>query len=122
KEAAEADALRKELGLDDKLRKAKGAERKRKRSKRSDDDDDDAGSDEGDADGIKALIRQRTNSRMSAIIANIEEKYVSKQNAGGKKSRKNGASAKQKKQKTSAVEEPSEEEFLALQAKLFAKK
>ncbi|KAJ2657550.1 hypothetical protein IWW48_004462 [Coemansia sp. RSA 1200] len=127
KEAAEADALRKELGLDDKLRKAKGAERKRKRNKRSDDDDDDASSDGddnegGDADGIKALIRQRTNSRMSAIIANIEEKYVSKQNAGGKKSRKNGASAKQKKQKTSAFEEPSEEEFLALQAKLFAKK
>ncbi|KAJ1664972.1 hypothetical protein IW140_002771 [Coemansia sp. RSA 1813] len=119
-EAAEADALREELGLDDKLRKAKNAERKRKRKRGGDDDDD------SDAEGIKALIRQNTNNRMSAIIANIEEKYVSQQNSKKKKksdpkSKESGKSNK-KKNAADAFDEPSEEEFLALQAKLFGKK
>ncbi|KAJ2868202.1 hypothetical protein GGI22_000886 [Coemansia erecta] len=119
-EAAEADALRKELGLDDKLRKAKSAERKRKRS--GDDTSDDEGAD------IKALIRQNTNNRMSAIIANIEEKYVSQQGSNKRSKTKNGSKSKENSKKkraaaaAAAFEEPSEEEFLALQAKLFGKK
>ncbi|KAJ1937364.1 hypothetical protein FBU59_004771 [Linderina macrospora] len=111
KEAEEADALRKELGLDDQLRKVKDRKSKRKRGGEDDDGDDD------DA-AFKALIRQRSTSRMGSIIASIEEKYVQQEAKKGKKSKK-GA----KKQKTKpAFSEPSEEEFMALQAKLFGKK
>ncbi|KAJ2911115.1 hypothetical protein GGI21_000191 [Coemansia aciculifera] len=105
KEAAEADALRKELGLDDQLRKVK--QKKRKHHDDDDDDDDDGGD-------ITALIRQRSSGRMNAIIANIEQKYSQP------KDTKSG-----KKKKQAAVQEfvePSEEEFLALQAKMFSKK
>ncbi|KAJ2549882.1 hypothetical protein EV175_004275 [Coemansia sp. RSA 1933] len=115
-EAAEADALREELGLDEKLRKAKSAaNRKRKH------DDSDDNEDMGD---IKALIRQNTNNRMSAIIANIEDKYVSQQKGSSAKKAKskNKENGKRKKTAAPAFEEPSEEEFLALQAKLFGKK
>ncbi|KAJ1896885.1 hypothetical protein LPJ66_003715 [Kickxella alabastrina] len=115
-EAVEAEALRKELGLDDQLRKAKANSKanskakggsKRNRSGASDDD-------EGDEGAIKALIRQRTNSRMSSVIANIEEKYAKK--SASKKGK--GGSKKQ----APKFSEPSEEEFQALQAKMFAKK
>ncbi|KAJ1868867.1 hypothetical protein LPJ55_005729 [Coemansia sp. RSA 990] len=98
-EAAEAAELRKELGLDDQLRKIKKGKRKH------DNEDEEV--------AIGALIRQRTSSRMNAIIANIEEKYAS-QPAKKKKS-------KGRKQ-PAAYAEPSEEEFQALQAKLFANK
>ncbi|KAJ2847636.1 hypothetical protein IWW36_003753 [Coemansia brasiliensis] len=102
-EEAEAEALRKELGLDEQLRKIKG--------KRKHDNDDD-GDDEA---AVAALIRQRTSSRMNAIIANIEEKYASQP------AKKKGKKSKGKKQ-PAAFAEPSEEEFQALQSKLFAKK
>ncbi|KAJ2687254.1 hypothetical protein IWW39_003060 [Coemansia spiralis] len=96
KEAAEADALRKELGLDDQLRKLK---------KRKHDADDEG--------AITALIRQRSSGRMNAIISSLEQKYAKPKPAGRKKG------------KRPAVEEefvePSEEEFLALQAKMFKK-
>ncbi|KAI8322727.1 DnaJ-domain-containing protein [Martensiomyces pterosporus] len=123
-EAAEAEALRKELGLDDKLRKIKGDKKsKRKRDSSGDaekeEDDDDDDDDEGDEGAIKALIRQRTTSRMSAIIANIEEKYTAQ--ATGKKNGKKSKKGRQQKQ-PAAFSEPSEEEFQALQAKLFGKK
>ncbi|KAI9501391.1 DnaJ domain-containing protein [Coemansia spiralis] len=121
-EAAEADALRKELGLDEKLRKVK-ADRKAAKRKRSDAGHDD--SDDGDAsDGtdIKTLIRQRTNSRMFAIIANIEEKYASQSSKGKKSKGKKSTKASSKPKKSAKLEEPSEEEFMALQAKLFGKK
>ncbi|KAJ1941574.1 hypothetical protein GGF37_003491 [Kickxella alabastrina] len=111
-EAVEAEALRKELGLDDQLRKAKAnskakAGSKRNRGGASDDD-------EGDEGAIKALIRQRTNSRMSSVIASIEEKYAKK--PASKKGK--GGSKKQ----APKFLEPSEEEFQALQAKILAKK
>ncbi|KAJ2779845.1 hypothetical protein H4R18_003772 [Coemansia javaensis] len=115
-EAAEADALRKELGLDDQLRKIKtGGKRKHGNDNNDDGDDDEA---------VKALIRQRTSSRMNAIIANIEEKYAAKPSKSkskrnktkGKDKDKDGAAA------ATAFTEPSEEEFQALQAKLFGKK
>ncbi|KAJ2749144.1 hypothetical protein IWQ56_007294, partial [Coemansia nantahalensis] len=101
-EAAEAAELRKELGLDDQLRKAKGAKRKSA---------GDSDSDEHAA--IQALVRQRTSARMNAVIANIEEKYAQKP------SRKKG---KKTKAPAAAFAEPSEEEFQALQAKMFGKK
>ncbi|KAJ2710139.1 hypothetical protein H4R19_003895, partial [Coemansia spiralis] len=97
-EAAEAAELRKELGLDDQLRRVKRAR---------DSDDEHA--------QIQALVRQRTSSRMNAVIANIEEKYAQKQPAR-KKGKKSKASA------AAAFSEPSEEEFQALQAKMFGKK
>ncbi|ORX73364.1 DnaJ-domain-containing protein [Linderina pennispora] len=86
-EAAEANALRKELGLDDQLR--------------------------------KALIRQRSSNRMDSIIANIEEKYIQQ---ASKKGKKNGKASKKQKTAKPTFSEPSEEEFQALQAKLFGKK
>ncbi|KAJ2489331.1 hypothetical protein IWW37_004068 [Coemansia sp. RSA 2050] len=103
-EAAEADALRKELGLDDQLRKIK----KRKHNGDDDDDDDDQGA-------ITALIRQRSSGRMNAIISNIEQKYAKPKPASRKKGRRPAAAE-------SEFVEPSEEEFLALQAKMFSKK
>ncbi|KAJ2745784.1 hypothetical protein GGI20_001901 [Coemansia sp. BCRC 34301] len=106
KEAAEADALRKELGLDDQLRKIK-ADKKKKR-KYDEDESDDQGA-------ITALIRQRSSGRMNAIISNIEQKYSKPKTASGKKGSKHAAVAQE-------FVEPSEEEFLALQAKLFSKK
>lgn len=99
-EAAEADELRKELGLDVKLQK------KSKKRKHSNEDSD---SDDG---SIKALIRQRANNRMGVIIANIEEKYSSSSSKKGRKKRSKN---------TKEAVEPSEEEFQALQAKLFGK-
>ncbi|KAJ2031406.1 hypothetical protein H4S03_006639 [Coemansia sp. S3946] len=105
KEAAEADALRKELGLDDQLHKIKADKQKAKKRKHDDSDDDDQGA-------ITALIRQRSSGRMNAIISNIEQKYAKSKPASKKKGKH-------------AVEEfvePSEEEFLALQAKMFSKK
>ncbi|KAJ2480497.1 hypothetical protein EV174_003712, partial [Coemansia sp. RSA 2320] len=108
KEAIEADALRKELGLDDKLRKVKADKRKRSAIQPPTDGDDD----DNDDGAITALIRQRADSRMNAIISNIEQKYANP--AASKKGKR--------KAKPEAFVEPSEEEFLALQAKMFAKK
>ncbi|KAJ2155961.1 hypothetical protein GGF46_005498 [Coemansia sp. RSA 552] len=99
-EAAEADALRQELGLDDQLRKLK------KKRKHTDDNDD-------DEDAIGALVRQRSSARMDAIISNIEDKYAAAPR------RKKGARSSKKARPEPA--EPSEEEFQALQAKLFGK-
>ncbi|KAJ2355013.1 hypothetical protein IWW50_004506 [Coemansia erecta] len=107
-EAEEADALRKEMGLDDQLRKIKSKQAKGGKRKH------DASDDEREA--LTALVRQRTNSRMNAIIANIEEKYASQP------AKKKGKGKKSAKAKQPAYAEPSEEEFQALQAKLFAKK
>ncbi|KAJ2795864.1 hypothetical protein H4S07_006373 [Coemansia furcata] len=106
KEAAEAEALRKELGLDDQLRKIKADKQKKKRKHGDDSDDDDQGA-------ITALIRQRSTGRMNAIISNIEQKYA-KPKAASKKKGKHAAAEE--------FVEPSEEEFLALQAKMFSKK
>ncbi|KAJ1963495.1 hypothetical protein GGI12_002027 [Dipsacomyces acuminosporus] len=122
-EAEEAEALRKELGLDDKLRKAKKDSKKSKRKRGgSKEGGDGEGEEEEDEDAdegaIRTLIRQRTNSRMNAIIANIEEKYTAE---GSTKKGKKGKRGKQAKSMP-AFSEPSEEEFLALQAKLFGKK
>ncbi|KAJ2175914.1 hypothetical protein EV180_006873, partial [Coemansia sp. RSA 518] len=106
-EATEADALRKELGLDDQLRKIKKQKKGGKRKH-------DASDDEDDQAALKVLVRQRATSRMDAIIANIEEKYASQpaKKSKGKKTAKS---------KQPAFAEPSEEEFQALQAKMFAK-
>ncbi|PIA16012.1 DnaJ-domain-containing protein, partial [Coemansia reversa NRRL 1564] len=82
-EATEAEELRKELGLDDQLRKIKGEQKKKTSGKRKHEIED--GSDD---EALKTLIRQRTSSRMDAIIANIEEKYTS-QKSSKKKSKKN---------------------------------
>ncbi|KAJ2799413.1 hypothetical protein H4R20_004452 [Coemansia guatemalensis] len=111
-EATEAEALRKELGLDDQLRKIKRDQKKKASGKRKHESED--GSDD---DAFKALVRQRTSSRMDAIIANIEEKYTSQQPS--KKKGKKSRSAKQP--AATAFAEPSEEEFQALQAKMFGK-
>ncbi|KAJ2441505.1 hypothetical protein GGF42_007271 [Coemansia sp. RSA 2424] len=108
KEAAEADALRKELGLDDQLRKIK--QKKRKHGGSNDHESDD------DTGAITALIRQRSSGRMNAIIANIEQKYSKPKPAAGKKKGKRAAVAA-----AQDFVEPSEEEFLALQAKMFSK-
>ncbi|KAJ2704466.1 hypothetical protein FB645_003254 [Coemansia sp. IMI 203386] len=116
-EAREADALRKELGLDDKLRKAK----KDKGSKRKRGKDDDGDDDDNDEAALGALIRQREGNRMSAIIANIEAKYTNDNEKTSKKGRNKGKGKKQK-QTVDPFTEPSEEEFQALQAKLFGKK
>ncbi|KAJ1727701.1 hypothetical protein LPJ61_004434 [Coemansia biformis] len=102
-EAAEAEELRKELGLDDQLRKIKAKKGGKRKGGGSDDDEHGA---------IQALVRQRTSSRMNAVIANIEEKYA--QQPARKKGKKSKAPA--------AFSEPSEEEFQALQAKLFGGK
>ncbi|KAJ2780210.1 hypothetical protein GGI15_003617 [Coemansia interrupta] len=116
-EAEEAEALRKELGLDEKLRKIKKDSKKSGKRKRSEASDDDENSDDG---AFKALIRQRETSRMSSIIASIEEKYV--KNQPKKAKTKSKGKKKGKGDEPTTFEEPTEEEFQALQAKLFAKK
>ncbi|KAJ2722713.1 hypothetical protein GGI07_003119 [Coemansia sp. Benny D115] len=126
-EAEEADALRKELGLDDKLRKIKAD--KAKKRKRSGSAADGASSDEEEEEeeggGIKALIRQNHAGRMHSIIANIEAKYGQQKHKKSKKNpakRGKRAAAASDDDAPSAFVEPSEEEFLALQAKMFANK
>ncbi|KAJ1917805.1 hypothetical protein H4219_002995 [Mycoemilia scoparia] len=136
-EAKEAEQLRKELGLDEELRKIK--EKKQNKRKSSDDDSDSEsdsgtknksaktkrgsrngkkskkqdGSDEDNDEeaALKSLIRKRSIRRMDNIVAKLEAKYASPK----KGSKKGTAKSKQ------IPQEPSEEEFQALQAKLFGK-
>ncbi|ORY05952.1 DnaJ-domain-containing protein [Basidiobolus meristosporus CBS 931.73] len=64
---------------------------------------------ESDEDSLRALIQQRSGKRMNQLMDSLEAKYAPKETKKGKK------------RKTSA-KEPSEEEFKALQEKLFARK
>ncbi|KAF5100508.1 hypothetical protein D0Z00_001236 [Geotrichum galactomycetum] len=98
-EAKEAEELRKELGLDEKLQK------KKQKGGASSADDEEA--------SLRALIQSRGQKRMSSLIDNLEAKYGA------------NSSKKAKKQKTSAtaasadsMAEPTEDEFLKIQAEL----
>ncbi|KAJ1680096.1 hypothetical protein EV182_000690 [Spiromyces aspiralis] len=139
REAAEAEELRKELGLDAKLRKIKSKRKHDNNSNEGDgngdsDDDDEEEEEEGnssdaapstpkrkkkrpcggkpaedneDEDALKSLIRHRSIKRMDNIVAKLEAKY--------------GSPKKSKRGKANPPPEPTEEEFLAIQARLFKK-
>lgn len=89
KEAAEAEELSKELGLD--KTKAKGGKKK-------------GDSDEG---SLLALIQGRSQKRMASLIEGLEAKYGGSASAG-----------EPSKKKKKVASEPSEDEFLRIQAEL----
>lgn len=88
KEAAEAEILAKELGVADKLKGSKGKGKGKGGKGKAKEGDDGEG--ETDEDALKALIQERGQQRMEALIDNLEAKYGS--GAGSKK--KKGKRAK----------------------------
>ncbi|KAJ1647757.1 hypothetical protein IWQ61_010062, partial [Dispira simplex] len=117
KEAREAEALAKELGLTDRLGQDGLHRNKRRRNETRD-------TSEGEEDstaGLQALIQKRSKHRMDDLIANLEAKYTT-----DKSNVKKGKKAKKFKKHNESVPvdfvEPTDEEFEALQAKLFGKK
>ncbi|KAK9760881.1 hypothetical protein K7432_014665 [Basidiobolus ranarum] len=82
------------------LAKELGLDKKLKRKKNQ----------ENDEDSLKALIQQRSAKRMNQLVDNLEAKYAKKE------------SKKTTKKRKTRVEEPSEEEFLALQEKILSRK
>ncbi|KAJ1926361.1 hypothetical protein IWQ60_003847 [Tieghemiomyces parasiticus] len=108
-EAKEAAVLAAELGLQQKDRKRSRRAREQDESVDGNGEDDD---DEG-TDQLRALIQQRGRQRMDNLLANLEAKYAAPKSKG-KRARKAAPEP--------VPAEPSEEEFAALQAKLFGNK
>lgn len=110
KEAGEAEAYAKELGVHDKLfgegRKAKG----KGKGKGKGEVDDEA--------GLRALIQGNQAKRMGSIIDSLEARYGKKQEAKAKKGEEEGGSRKKRKVES----EPSEEEFERIQAGIDARR
>jgi DnaJ family protein C protein 9 len=130
-EAKEAEELAKELGVHDKLF-GNGASSTDKKSKKGGKGKGKAANvnDEGvDEDALKALIQSRNSKQnsMNSLIEKLEAKYGAAdgdpfdQKAGSGKG-KNKRGKKDTANDAANGAEPSEEEFLALQQKLFANK
>ncbi|GAA5829499.1 hypothetical protein JCM11251_000180 [Rhodosporidiobolus azoricus] len=121
KEAKEAEELAKELGVHDKLFGAKkGGASKGKgkgKGKRDDEVDDEA--------ALKALIQGKQANRMNDLFDSLEAKYgggSSSSKKGKKRCSTGGAEEEGAKsgKRAKKVEEPTDEEFAAIQAKLDA--
>lgn len=102
KEATEAEAYAKELGVHDKIY-GKGAKGKGK------------GKNDGeeDVEGLRALIQGNQAKRMGSVIDSIEAKYAAKEEA--KKAKKGGAGKEEGGKKRKVEVEPTEEEFEKIQ-------
>lgn len=116
KEAAEAEAYAKELGVHDKFKGGKG--KGKKGAAGSGGDDDEA--------GLRALIQGNQAKRMGALMDSLEAKYGGGQDKKGSKKRSStggdGDNESGKRKKKPVETEPSEEEFAALQAKMDAER
>jgi len=122
KEAKEAEEMAKELGVHDKLFGGSSAKTKGKKA---------ADSKESDEDSLKALIQQRGKARMEASISALEAKYTAMENEAASKKKRSTKrkpdhaeeeeEAEQTSKNSKKQDMPTEEEFAALQAKLFAK-
>ncbi|KAM0792533.1 hypothetical protein ACM66B_005202 [Microbotryomycetes sp. NB124-2] len=125
KEAQEAEAYAKELGVFEQLKNGKSTSGKSKAGSKNGGDASAAEND--DEAGLRALIQGNQQKRMSALMDSLEAKYGSK--AGNKKSKKRastggddsseGRKGGSKKQKEV---EPSEEEFQKIQAEIDARR
>jgi DnaJ family protein C protein 9 len=71
----------------------------------------------GQDDELKALIQNRQKSRMNTMIESLESKYAEKP-----PSKRKGKVAEKGSSKKGKPSEPTEEEFQAIQAKLFQTK
>ncbi|KAJ1969004.1 hypothetical protein IWQ62_000901 [Dispira parvispora] len=119
KEAREAEVLAEELGLTDKLNKggSRGNKRRRNETRETSEGEEDSTA------GLQALIQKRNKHRMDDLIANLEAKYANGTDKSNGKKGKKGKRAKQHKESVPVdFVEPTDEEFEALQAKLFGKK
>ena len=127
-EAKEAEELAKELGLHDKLfgkkdvqeNQAPGNTSKKTKGKKTKVNEDGV-----DEDALKALIQSRNskNNTMNSLIEKLEAKYgtetVEEEDAIFEKGGKKAGGAAGKKRASKSVQQPTEEEFEALQKKLF---
>ncbi|BGP46192.1 hypothetical protein JCM10450v2_002032 [Rhodotorula kratochvilovae] len=111
KEAKEAAALAKELGVHDKLFGAKG--KGKGKAKKG----DDAGDDEA---ALRALIQGNQAKRMNSLVDSLEAKYagIEAKKASKKRTSTGGDGAKGKRSKKEV--EPTDAEFEAIQARLDA--
>ena len=107
REAGEAEAYAKEMGVHDKLFSKKGKGKGK------------ATQEEEEA-SLKALIQGNQVKRMDSIIGSIEAKYVNQESNRKKKRNSEEGGDGNKKQKTEI--EPSEEEFLKLQKEMDARR
>ena len=111
KEANEAEALAKELGVHDKLY-GKGGKGKGKKDKEA----------EGE-EALRALIQQRGAARMANTLASIEAKYATADNKKSKKRKSlspsdNSEEEREKRKKAKRMSMPTEEDFQKIQAGL----
>lgn len=110
KEAQEAEEMAKEMGVHDKLFHPQSGGKGK--GKKADGDGEDA---------LKALIQSRGKQRMDASISALEAKYGGSSDSSTKGAKK-GAGKKRKSDQKAQQETPAEmddEEFAALQAKMF---
>lgn len=75
-----------------------------------------ASRDTGDMESLKKAIQRQSQQRSEALISRLEEQYVNDEDDSKASKKRN-----QKKRKAASTAEPTEEEFMALQAKLFDK-
>lgn len=123
KEATEAEAYAKELGVHDKLYGdgKKSSTKGKGKGKGKDDNDDEA--------GLRALIQSKQSSRMDAMMESLEAKYGAgaPKKGGKKRSSTGGASdadgeAKSGKKQRKVEVEPTEDEFAKIQAEMDARR
>lgn len=123
KEAAEAEAYAKELGVHDKLNGGKNKGKGKGKGKQADEAEED-----DDEAGLRALIQGNQAKRMDALMESLESKYgggsdkkgKKRASTGGPSDDPKGSSSSSKKKRKSAEAEPTEEEFAAIQAKMDA--
>lgn len=119
-EAKEAEELAKELGVHDKLfgkkdEKATSNAKGKRKAKVSDD--------AGDEDALRALIQAKNakQNRMGSLIEKLEAQYGGEAE-GGKKGKGAGSRKGKKWGQEAEPPEPTDEEFEALQKKMFGDK
>ncbi|SGZ22507.1 BQ5605_C022g09498 [Microbotryum silenes-dioicae] len=138
KEANEAEAYAKELGVHDQLYNSAGGKGKKERGTKGKETVKGKGNSQreeevdGDLDGLKALIQGRQANRMESLMESLEAKYgagaAGKKKGGKKRSSKEfddedeGEKGTNKKGKKKVVEEEmSEEDFLKARAAIDAR-
>lgn len=116
KEALEAEAYAKELGVDEKLFGKNTSKGQKGKGKGTEQDDDDEA-------GLRALIQSKQAGRMDSLIGSIEAKYeAQEQDKKDKKRGKGGAIGAGASKKQKKDEEPTDEEFARIQAEVEARR